>query len=212
MAYRYPVPATRVSRKRRQWLFAIGLMPWLAACDQISKRNVSPFKGIDITGAPYGRDFELTDHRGQRRTLADYRGKVIALFFGFTQCPDICPTTLADMAAVRAALGADAAAFQVLFVTVDPKRDTQPLLAQYVPAFDASFVGLFGDAAATDRVAREFKIYYREVEGKTPQSYTVDHSSQLYLLDRSGRLRLMHMHGAPKEKIVADVKTLLATT
>jgi protein SCO1 len=198
--------------KRRQILGASAALAalTLTACDKLAQKNKSPFAGIDITGAPYGNVLSLTDHTGKPRTLADYRGKVVALFFGFTQCPDICPTTLSEMAQVKRDLGADGALLQVLFVTVDPKRDTQQLLAQYVPAFDSSFVGLFGDAAATEKMAKEFRIYYREVEGKTPQSYTVDHSAQLYLLDRSGRLRLMHMHGTPREKIVADIRVLAA--
>lgn len=183
----------------------------LFGCDKLAQKNTSPFAGIDITGAPYGNALALTDHTGTPRTLMDYRGKVVALFFGFTQCPDICPSTLSEMAQVKRDLGADGALLQVLFVTVDPKRDTQELLAQYVPAFDPSFVGLRGDAAAIEKAAKEFRIYYREVAGKTPQSYTVDHSAQIYLIDRQGRLRLMHTHGAPREKITADIRALAAS-
>jgi protein SCO1/2 len=176
----------------------------LAACSG----SGPSFKNTDITGASYGRDFKLTDHTGKTRTLADFRGKVVVVFFGYTRCPDVCPTTLADLKTAREQLGEDGKRVQVLFVTVDPERDTPQLLASYVPAFDPSFLGLYGDAAATARVANEFKVFYQKVPGKTPDSYTVDHSSGSYVFDPQGRLRLLARQGNVPD-LVADLRTLL---
>ncbi|HKW37561.1 MAG TPA: SCO family protein [Burkholderiales bacterium] len=166
------------------------------------------FKNTDITGADYGRDFALTDQTGKTRTLADFRGKLVVVFFGYTHCPDVCPTTLADLKVARQQLGEDAKRVQVLFVTVDPERDTRELLANYVPAFDPSFLGLYGDPAATERVAKEFKVFFRKVPGKTPDSYTVDHTAGSYVFDPQGRLRLLvRTENIPN--LVADFRTLL---
>lgn len=166
------------------------------------------FKNTDITGADYGKDFTLTDHTGKTRTLADFRGKVVVMFFGYTRCPDVCPTTLAELKTAKDQLGEDGKRLQVLFVTVDPERDTRDLLAKYVPAFDPSFLGLYGDAAATARVAKEFKVFYQKVPGKTSDSYTVDHSSGSYVFDPQGRLRLLARQGNVPD-LVADLRTLL---
>jgi protein SCO1/2 len=167
------------------------------------------FRNTDITGADYGKDFALTDHTGKKRTLADFRGKVVVVFFGYTRCPDVCPTTLADLRLAREQLGEDGKRVQVLFITVDPERDTQQLLASYVPAFDPSFLGLYGDAAATAKVAKEFKVFYQKAPGKTPDSYTVDHTSGSYVFDPQGRLRLLVRQGSVPN-LVADLKTLLS--
>jgi protein SCO1/2 len=167
------------------------------------------FNNVDVTGADYARDFALTDHTGARRTLADYRGKVVAVFFGFTQCPDICPTTLADMAQVRRRLGSDGDKLQVIFITVDPERDTRDVLAQYVPGFDPTFVGLYGSSAEIARTAKEFKIFYQKSPGKTATSYTIDHSAGTFVFDRDGRLRLFLKHGGSIDPIVADLRKLL---
>ena len=158
----------------------------MAACSPEGPK----FKSTDITGSSFGRELALTGHDGKPRTLADFRGKAVVLFFGYTHCPDICPTTLVDMAEVIKKLGADAARVQVLFVTLDPERDTPEVLSKYVPVFDPGFFGLRGDAAATQRVAQEFKIFYEKRPGSTPSSYTVDHSAQSYVIDPQGRLRL----------------------
>jgi protein SCO1 len=158
----------------------------LAACGPQGPK----FQASDVTGASFGRDFALTDHNGKQRTLADFRGKAVVVFFGYTQCPDVCPTTLAALAEAMKALGPDADRVQVLFVTVDPERDTRELLAQYVPAFDSRFLGLYGDAEATARVAKEFKIVYQKQPGSAPGSYTMDHSAGTYVFDPQGRLRL----------------------
>jgi protein SCO1/2 len=181
----------------------------LAACDKLAPGSRTPFNGVDITGSDLGPDFRLTDHNGKERTLADFRGKVVAMFFGYTHCPDVCPTTLSDMANALKALGPDAQRVQVLFVTVDPKRDTPELLRGYVPAFNPTFLGLHGDAAATAKVTKDFKIYAAERPGKTPESYTVDHSAQTLVFDAKGKLRLMLAYGTPGDKIAADFKVLL---
>ena len=180
----------------------------LTACSPADK-PVS-FRNTDITGADYARDFSLTDHNGVRRTLADFRGKAVTVFFGYTQCPDVCPTNLSTMAAVMQALGPAADQVQVLFVTVDPERDTPALLQQYVPAFDARFLGLYGDADETAQVARDFKVFYGKGGDTSGPNYTVDHSAGTYVFDPQGRLRLYVKHGAAAEDIAADVRRLLS--
>jgi protein SCO1 len=180
-----------------------------AACDKIFSPPASPFHGVDVTGAYMGKDFRLKDPDGKERTLADFRGKAVAIFFGFTQCPDVCPTTLSDMANAMQILGADAQRVQVLFITVDPKRDTPELLKQYVPAFNPTFLGLYGDAAAISQVTKDFRIYVNERAGSAPDRYTVDHSSQTLVFDPQGRLRLMLPYGTPAAKIASDLKILL---
>ncbi|MGB8339438.1 MAG: SCO family protein [Burkholderiales bacterium] len=177
----------------------------LAACSQKNPQ----FNSVDITGAGYAKDFKLTDHNGKVRTMADFNGKIVALFFGFTHCPDVCPTTMADMARVMTKLGDDAKKVQVLFVTLDPKRDTSELLAQYVPGFHPSFLGLTGDEATMKKTAKDFKIYAQQVEGETKDSYTIDHTAGMFVFDPSGRLRLFVSYGMTPDKITADVKTLL---
>ena len=182
-----------------RWLLVAAL---LAGCDGKPK-----FQSTDITGAPYGKVLELTDQHGKPRRLEDWRGKAVVLFFGFTRCPDVCPTTLAEIAGAVKSLGADAERVQVLLVTVDPERDTQQALADYVVAFDPRFVALRGDAAATQRVAKEFKIYYE----KRPQgaTYTIDHSAQAYVLDAQGRLRLLVRHDRIGKDLAPDLRALL---
>jgi protein SCO1 len=166
------------------------------------------FKNTDVTGADYGKDFALTDQAGKPRTLADFHGKVVVMFFGYTRCPDVCPTTLAEFKAVKEQLGDDGKRMQVLFVTVDPERDTPQVLASYVPAFDPSFIGLYGDAAATAKVAKDFKVFYQKVPGKTPDGYTMDHTAGSYVFDPQGRLRLFARQGSPAS-LAADIRILL---
>lgn len=192
-------------RAVRVLLGGLALAAALAGCDAGSQR----FNSVDITGANYAQDFALTDHTGSRRTLADYRGKVVVIFFGFTQCPDVCPTTLADMAEVKKRLGKAGEDLQVIFITVDPERDTQQLLAQYVPGFDPSFVGLRGDAAETAAVAKDFKVFYQKVPGRTATSYTIDHTAGSYVLDRDGKIRLFVRHATEVDALVADLKRLI---
>jgi protein SCO1 len=187
-----------------------------AACAALLLAACSPqapkFNNTDITGGAIGQDaakIQLTDHTGAKRTLADYHGKAVAIFFGFARCPDICPTNLAEWAAVRQKLGADADKLQVLFVTVDPERDTQPILAGYVPAFDKSFVGLYTDAANTKALADKFKVFYMKAPNKDGTDYTIDHTAASYVLDAKGNARLFVRHGAPIDLLVADIRQVL---
>ena len=168
------------------------------------------FNNTDITGAGYGKELSLTDHNGRPRTLADFRGKVVVLFFGYTHCPDVCPTTLAELSQVMKSLGPDADRVQVLFVTVDPERDTPAILAQYVTAFDPRFLGLYGDADATRRAAREFKVFYEKREGSSPGEYSMDHSAGTYVIDPKGRLRLFVGYGKADADLAQDIRTLLS--
>ena len=167
------------------------------------------FKASDVTGAAFGRDFALTDASGRERKLADYRGKVVVLFFGYVQCPDVCPTTLSALAEAMKSLGADAERVQVIFVTVDPDRDTGELIASYVTAFNPSFVGLRGDAEAIARTAKEFKILYQKQPGRTPESYTIDHSAGSFVFDPQGRLRLYVGNGQGPDVFAHDIRELL---
>ena len=177
----------------------------LLGCDDGSPR----FNNVDITGANYARDFRLPDHTGAVRTLADFRGKVVVVFFGYTQCPDVCPTTMTDMAEVKRRLGADGDKVQVIFVTLDPDRDTRQVLAEYVPGFDPGFVGLVGTREETAAIAKDFKVFYQKVPGKTETSYTMDHTAGSYVFDREGRVRLFLRHAGGVDPIVADLKQLL---
>jgi protein SCO1 len=167
------------------------------------------FKSVDVTGADFGRDFALSDHNGKPRALADFKGKVVVVFFGFTRCPDVCPTTLAEMKQVKEKLGQDGERLQVLFVTVDPERDTPDLLGKYVSAFDPTFLGLYGNAEATARTAKEFKVFYQKVPGSTPDNYSVDHTAASYVFDPSGRLRLFAKQGQGPDAFAHDVRLLL---
>jgi protein SCO1/2 len=182
-----------------RWLLVAAL---LAGCDAGPK-----FRSTDITGAPYGKALELADPQGRVRQLEDFRGKALVLFFGFTRCPDICPTTLAEVAGAVKSLGADAERVQVLFITLDPERDTDKLLADYVRAFDPRFIALRGDAAATQRVAKDFKIYYEK--RKQGDTYTIDHSAQAYVMDKQGRLRLLVRHERIGQDLAPDLRMLL---
>lgn len=168
------------------------------------------FNALDITGIEgYGTDFRLIDHTGKPRTMADFRGKVVVIFFGYTHCPDVCPTTLSEMKQVMQFLGKDAERLQVLFVTLDPARDTPELLSKYVPSFNPTFFGLYGSPAATEKVARDFKIFYRLVPGKTADSYSVDHTAASLVFDPQGRLRLFINYGLGADKIAPDIMKLL---
>ena len=167
------------------------------------------FKSTDVTGADCCRDFKLTDHHGKTRTLADFRGKAVVIFFGYTQCPDVCPTTMAEMKSVVQQLGADGKRVQVLFVTLDPERDTRELLAEYVPAFDPDFLGLYGDLETTAKTAKEFRVFYQKHAGPTPSSYTLDHTAGSYVFDPQGRVRLFVRYGDGGANLVADLRILL---
>ncbi len=179
----------------------------LAACGPAGPT----FQGADVTGVSFGRDFHLTDHNGQPRSLVDFRGKAVVIFFGYTQCPDYCPTTMSELAAAMTKLGSDASRVQVLFITIDPERDTRELLAQYVPAFNPTFLGLYGDAAATAATAKEFKVLYQKEPGPTPSTYTMDHSAGTFIYDPQGRLRVFEAYGKGPDVLAHDIRAVLAS-
>jgi len=167
------------------------------------------FRSIDVTGADYARDFRLTDHNGQERTLADFRGKVVVVFFGFTQCPDVCPTAMAQLVEVKQMLGKDGDKLQALFITLDPERDSTEILKAYIANFDAGFLGLRPSLEQLPELARHFKIFYKKNEGKTPTSYTLDHSAGSYVFDTQGRVRLYVRQSMSAAAIAEDLKILL---
>ena len=170
------------------------------------------FQATDITGAAFARDFRLTDHNGQVRTLADFKGKVVAIFFGYTHCPDVCPTTLSDFSAALQLLGPQAERVQVIFVTVDPQRDTPDLLKQFAPAFNPGFLGMYSDAQTLERLAKEYKVVYQKTAVKAADDYLIDHSAGTYVYDPKGNLRLLMPYGSSPEAIAHDLKVLLATS
>lgn len=187
-------------------LLALATAALVAACGA----DAPKFRSTDITGADFGKELALTGHDGRPHTLADFRGKAVVLFFGYTHCPDICPTTLADMGAVMKKLGKDAGRVQVLFVTVDPERDTPEVLKAYMTNFDPSFLALRpsspGQLAA---LAKDFKVYYKKAEGRTPTSYTMDHSAGSYVFDTKGKLRLFTRYGSGAAALAGDLRQLL---
>ncbi|MBP7573695.1 MAG: SCO family protein [Rhodoferax sp.] len=167
------------------------------------------FAAIDVTGADYAKDFSLTDHNGQARSIKDFQGKVVVMFFGYTQCPDVCPTSMAEIAEVRKQLGKDGEKVQALFVTVDPERDTPEVLKGYMGNFDPTFLALYATPDKLAATAKDFKVYYKKVEGKTPTSYTMDHSAGSYIYDTKGALRLYTRYGTGVQPLVSDIKLLL---
>jgi len=178
----------------------------LAACSA----EKPAFKAIDITGATYARELALTDASGKPRTLADFKGQVVVVFFGYTQCPDVCPTTLAEIAEVKQKLGADGAKVQPVLVTVDPERDTPEVLAAYVKNFGPDFVALRGTLEQTQAAARQFKVFFAKVPGKTEGAYTMDHTAGSFVFDPQGRVRLFVRQGGGAEAMAGDIKLLLA--
>ena len=191
-------------------IFGLGLLSLLI----VSMLGCSPkpsFKNVDITGSTaFGNNFSLLDTNGNTKTMADYKGKVVVVFFGFTQCPDVCPTTLTEMDEALKLLGPKADKVQVIFITVDPERDTASVLAQYVPAFNPRFVGLRpADEAGLEKVAKDFRIYYKKVPGSKPGSYTMDHSAGSYVFDQNGQLRLYIKHAQGPEVLAHDLRAIL---
>ena len=202
----------------RSVLFAATLAVALAGCDKAGlSAPAAPappavaFRGADITGATYARTLALPDVSGQARTLADFKGKVTVVFFGYTQCPDVCPTTMAELAQVKKALGADGDKLQGVFVTIDPERDTPEILKSYMASFDPSFVALRGTVDQTKAAAKEFKVFFAKVPGKVEGSYTMDHTAGAFILDAKGNPRLFERYGGGADSLAADVKALLAS-
>lgn len=192
---------------RRRTLLAgtCALALTLAACSE----SKPAFTGIDITGADYATGFSLVDHHGQPRTLADFKGKVVVIFFGFTQCPDVCPTSMSEMAEAKRLLGPDGDRFQGLFVSIDPERDTPEIMREYMGSFDPTFLALYAEPEKLPEVAKSFRIHYKKVAGPTPTSYTMDHSAGSYVYDPQGRIRLYNRYGTGPQALANDVKLLL---
>ncbi|OGT79973.1 MAG: hypothetical protein A3H91_04310 [Gammaproteobacteria bacterium RIFCSPLOWO2_02_FULL_61_13] len=199
-------------RRLIAWLICASalILGALAAYAILGRHASKPaFEAVDITGVDWGKGFELTDHLGRRRTLADFKGKAVAVFFGYTHCPDMCPTTLARLGDTVRLLGEDASRVQGLFITLDPKRDTPQVLSQYVPAFHPAFLGLYADAETTARTAKEFKVYYQAQPANQQGSYTVDHSGPILVFDTEGRLRLLMKPDLRPESMARDLRSLL---
>ena len=178
---------------------------WLTGCTPEKPQ----FKSIDLTGADYARDFSLLDQYGQLRTVKDFAGKVVVVFFGFTQCPDVCPASMAELAEVKRLLGTDGNRLQAILITVDPERDTPELLKAYMANFDPSFLALRPTPAELPQVAKDYKIYYKKVDGKTKSSYSMDHSAGSYIYDPRGRIRLYNRYGSGAEVLASDIRLLL---
>lgn len=192
----------------RRWCWVI-LCLGLLACSGQQDASEPRFVGTDISGATFGNELALTDHHGKSRKLADFRGKVVTLFFGYTHCPDVCPTTMDDLAKSLRLLGERRSQVQVLFVTLDPERDTQEVLARYVPSFDESFIGLYGDEATTQQAAKDFKLFYKKQETGGKGGYTIDHSAGIYVFDKKGALRLFLNYGQKPQDIAHDLEQLM---
>ena len=190
----------------------VSLVLFLSACNpaqDASQKAATGFVGTDITGADFAKPLALTDHTGKKRTMSDFKGKVVTLFFGYTHCPDVCPTTMSDLKQTMKLLGEKADQVQVIFVTVDPQRDTQEVLAQFVPSFDSRFVGLWGSLQETAETLGNFKIYYSKVPSKTKGDYTIDHSAGMYVFDKTGKIRLYLDYGQKPADIARDLKKLM---
>lgn len=203
-----------VPRPRRNWVPTLAaaallvlVLAGLSACDRLMPSR--SFKAVDITGADYARRLDLPDIEGKLRTLSDFRGKLVVVFFGFTQCPDVCPTTLAKMSEVMKLLGDASGKVQVIFVTVDPERDTAQVLREYVGVFDPGFIALRGNAEQLTAVRKEFRLIVQKNAGATPTSYTIDHTAASYVFDTEGRPRLYVRHEATAADIAADLRQLL---
>ena len=193
-------------------VLTLALCAALAGCDKLglAPKAEASFRGADITGADYAKTLSLPDASGQPRTLGDFKGKVTVVFFGYTQCPDVCPTTMAELAQVKKSLGTDGEKLQAVFVTIDPERDTPEILKSYMASFDPDFVALRGTLEQTQATAKEFKVYFAKVPGKTEGNYTMDHSAGAFIFDAKGNVRLFERYGAGAEGLTADVKALIA--
>ncbi len=191
--------------KLANYAMLTGAIGTFIACSE----QIPAFSSIDVTGADYAKDFALTDHNGQPKSLKDFAGKVVVMFFGYTQCPDVCPTTMAELAEIKKMLGADGSKLQGLFVTIDPDRDTPAVLKAYMGNFDPTFIALVPTPTQLAALAKDYKIYYKKVEGKTDTSYTMDHSAGSYVYDTQGKLRLFTRFGTGPKPLADDIKMLL---
>lgn len=194
---------------RRRTLARLGALPLVAALGAGCTQAPVSFNGVDITGADYGRSLSMSDADGKRRSLDEFKGKVVVVFFGYTQCPDVCPTTLAELAAVKQKLGPDGSKLVGVFVSVDPERDTPEVIKAYVNSFGADFVALRGSVDETKAVARDFKVFFAKVPGKVEGSYTMDHTAGSYVFDTQGRLRLFERYGTAPDALASDFKALI---
>ena len=193
----------------RRLLLAASASLALSGCDKLFGPKPATFHGVDITGATYGQSLSLPDVDGRTRTLSEFAGKVVVVFFGFTQCPDVCPGTLAELAAVKKSLGADGDRVQGVFITIDPERDTAQVLKGYVNAFDPSFVALRGSLEQTAATAKDFKVFYQKVPGKADGAYTMDHTAGSYVFDTHGQVRLFTRYGTGPQALTDDIRQLL---
>jgi protein SCO1/2 len=196
-------------RSALKHLATLGLLAGAAGLMSACSDKKQSFAAIDVTGADYARDFSLMDHNGQTRTIRDFSGKVVVLFFGYTQCPDVCPTSMAELAEVKKLLGKDGDRLQGLFITVDPQRDTPEVLKAYMTNFDPSFLALYTTPDKLVSLAKDYKVYFKKVDGQTPTSYTMDHSAGSYIYDTQGKLRLYTRYGTGTAPLLADIKLLL---
>lgn len=196
-------------RKALKLIANYAVLTWATGTIVACSEQKPAFSSIDVTGADYARDFALTDHNGQAKTLKDFAGKVVVMFFGYTQCPDVCPTTMAELAEIKKLLGTDGSKLQGLFVTVDPERDTPAVLKAYMANFDPTFLALVATPTQLAALAKDYKIYYKKVEGKTDTSYTMDHSAGSYVYDTKGKLRLFTRYGTGPKPLADDIKMLL---
>ena len=196
-------------RNATKFIAATAMIAWATGLLGACSEQKHTFASIDVTGADYAKDFELTDHNGQVRHLADFKGNVVVIFFGYTQCPDVCPTTMTELAEVKKLLGKDGDRLQALFVTVDPARDTLEVLKAYMGNFDPSFLALYTTPDKLVQLAKDYKIYYKQVDGSTPTSYTMDHSAGSYVYDTQGQLRLFTRYGTGPKVLADDIAQLL---
>ncbi|MDB5931197.1 MAG: electron transport protein SCO1/SenC [Polaromonas sp.] len=193
-------------------LTALAVLPMISGLLAACTPEKPQFKSIDLTGADYAQGFSLADHNGKLRTLKDFAGKVVVVFFGFVQCPDVCPTSMAELAQIKKLLGPEGDKLQAIFITVDPERDTPELLKAYMANFDPGFLALRPTPDQLAQVARDFKIYYKKVDGKTAGSYTMDHSAGSYVFDEKGRIRLYNRYGSGAEALASDIRLLIKTS
>ena len=199
---------SRAGSARLNWSKAIFLC-FFALLSTACSPDKPQFKSIDLTGADYAKDFPLPDQNGQARSIKDFAGKVVVVFFGFTQCPDVCPTSMTELAGIKKSLGAEGEKLQAVFISIDPERDTPEILKAYMGNFDPTFLALRPNPEQLAAIAKDFKIYYKKVEGKSATSYSMDHSAGNYIYDTQGRLRLYNRYGSGAEGLLSDIRLLL---